>query len=64
MSDGSSITTTYTVTVDDGTVFGPFDAGMTPPLVDVEFSGRILRFDVESSTGGNTGAVEIEVYGE
>jgi hypothetical protein len=59
MSDGSSITTTYTVTVDDGTVFGPFDAGLDPPLV---FTARILRFDVESSTGGNTGAVEIEVH--
>ena len=64
MSDGSSITTTFTVTVDDGNVFGPFDAGLTPPLVNVEFTGRILRFDVDSSTGGNTGAVEIEVYGE
>ncbi len=63
MSDGSSITTTYTVTVDEGTVLGPFDAGLEPPLVDAEFTGRILRFDVESSTGGNTGAVEIEIYG-
>jgi len=64
MSDGSAITTTYMVTVDDGTVLGPFNAGLTPPLVDVEFTGRILRFDVDSSTGGNTGAVEIEVYGQ
>lgn len=64
MSDGSSITTSFTVTVDDGSVFGPFDAGRTPPLIDVEFTGRILRFGVDSSTGGNTGAVEIEVYGE
>ncbi|GMQ85999.1 MAG: hypothetical protein BMS9Abin07_1570 [Acidimicrobiia bacterium] len=64
MSDGSSITTTYMVTVDDTTVLGPFDAGLTPPLVDVGFTGRILRFDVDSSTGGNTGAVEIEVYGQ
>lgn len=62
MSDGSSIATTYTVTV-DGEVFGPFDAGLDPPLVDVGFTGRILRFDIESSTGGNTGAVEIEIYG-
>ena len=64
MSDGSSITTTFTVTVDDGSVFGPFDAGLTPPLADVALAGRILRFDVDASTGGNTGAVEIEVYGE
>jgi len=63
MSDGSSITTTYTVTVDDGEVLGPFDAGLDPPLVEVQFTGRVLRFDVENSTGGNTGAVEIEIYG-
>lgn len=63
MSDGSGITTTFTVTVDDGSTFGPFDAGLTPPLVDVAFTGRILRFDVVGSAGGNTGAVEIEVYG-
>lgn len=64
MSDGSSIATTYTVTIDDGTSLGPFDAGLTPPLVEVDLVGRVLRFEVDSSTGGNTGAVEIEVYGE
>ena len=64
MGDGSSITTTYTVTVDDGDQLGPFDAGTSLPLVAVEFHGRVLRFDVDTSTGGNTGAVEIEVFGE
>ena len=64
MNDGSSVTTRYTVIVDDTDRYGPFDAGLTPPLVDVDFSGRILRFEVDSSTGGNTGAVEIEVYGK
>lgn len=64
MSDGSSVTTTYTVTVDDGEVFGPFDAGLDPPLVEVDFTARVLRFDVENSTGGNTGAVDIEIYGK
>ena len=63
MSDGSSITTTYTVTIDDGETLGPFDAGLSPPLVEVVLNGRVLRFDVASSTGGNTGAVEIEIYG-
>jgi len=61
MSDGTAITLTFTVTVDDGETFGPFPAGPEP--VEVSFVGRILRFDVEESTGGNTGAVEIEVYG-
>lgn len=63
MSDGSSIATSYTVIVDGDAVYGPFEAGLDPPLIDVEFSGQVLRFTVESSTGGNTGAVEIEVYG-
>lgn len=63
MSDGSSIATTYTVTVDDGEVLGPFDAGLDPPTIDVEFTGQVIRFDIVSSTGGNTGAVEIEILG-
>ncbi len=24
--------------------------------------GQVFRFDVETSTGGNTGAVEVEIY--
>ncbi len=64
MSDGSSVTTTYTVTVDGGETLGPFDAGLTARLVEVSFTGRVLRFDVATSTGGNTGAVEIEIYGD
>lgn len=60
MSDGSAITRTFTVTVDDGETFGPFAAG--PDTIDVAFRGRVLRFDVVESTGGNTGAVEVEVY--
>lgn len=63
MSDGTSITTSFTITVDDTTVFGPFEAGVGLAVADVAFTGRIIRFDVETSTGGNTGAVEIEVYG-
>lgn len=62
MSDGSAITSSFTVTVDDGETFGPYPAGSDP--VDVEFRGQVLRFDVAESTGGNTGAVEIEVFGE
>lgn len=63
MSDGTSITNSFTVTVDGEETFGPFQAGPGLAVIPVSFFGQIIRFDVESSTGGNTGAVEIEVYG-
>lgn len=59
MGDGSSITETFTVVVDDQS-FGPFAAGTDP--VEVTFSGQLVTFEVESSTGGNTGAVEVQVF--
>lgn len=61
MDDGTAITEAFTVTVDGETTLGPFPAGPDP--VEVAFSGRVIRFDVAASTGGNTGAVEVEVYG-
>jgi hypothetical protein len=61
MSDGSSTTETFTVSVADQ-VYGPFEAGPEPSEVDI--SGRFLTFSVETSTGGNTGAVEIEVFSD
>ncbi len=60
MSDGTAITQTFTVTV-DGIVLGSFPAGPDP--VPVEASAQVMRFDIETSSGGNTGAAEIEVYG-
>ena len=63
MTDGTSITTSFTVTV-DGKAYGPFDAGPGLAVALVDFRGQVMRFDVETSTGGNTGAVEVEVYGE
>ena len=47
-----------TVTVDNEDTYGPYPVGRS----EVTFTGRILRFDVEESTGGNTGATEIEVF--
>jgi hypothetical protein len=55
MSDGSAITETYTLTA-DGTEIGTFSAD-EPVALDTE--ARLLRFDVATSTGGNTGALEI-----
>lgn len=60
MGDGSSITETFTVTA-DGETYGPFPAGADP--VEASFTAQTLTFDVESSTGGNTGAIEVQVFG-
>lgn len=64
MTDGTSITLSFTVTVDGGTTYGPFEAGPGLAVALADFTGYELRFDVETSTGGNTGAFEVEVYGE
>lgn len=65
MADGSAITTEYTVTVDEGDPLGPFPAGSPADTryQSVTAGGRVLRFDIVTSTGGNTGAVDIGVYG-
>ena len=64
MSDGSAIASEYTVTVDDGETFGPFPAGDATDnkFSEAQFSGRVIRFDVAASTGGNTGAIEVRVF--
>ena len=59
MSDGSSITRSFSVTV-DGVELGQFGAD---ELVSMNTEARILRFDVVTSSGGNTGAVDILVFG-
>jgi hypothetical protein len=63
MSDGTSITTSFTVTIDGGSPLGPFDAGVGLAIAEFEATGREVRIDVATSTGGNTGAIEIEIYG-
>jgi len=64
MSDGSAITRTFAVVVDGRRRYGPFPAGnrLSPRVAHVSFTGRRFRFEVVTSTGGNTGAVEIEVF--
>lgn len=60
MADGTAITETFTLTA-DGVEVGTFPAGgATTP---VALAAQVLRFDVASSTGGNTGAREIVVRG-
>jgi hypothetical protein len=56
----------FQVTTDRGETIGPFeltDAAQTY-YFDTDFVARRLRFEVVSSSGGNTGAVEIEIYGQ
>lgn len=67
MGDGSAIVESYTVTVDpDGAAeqFGPFEVDDGLSVAEFTTSGRVLRFDAEATTGGNTGAIEIEVYAQ
>jgi hypothetical protein len=63
MPDGTAIAETFTITIDDGDTFGPFPAGtpVEPEVAAVDTAGRIVRFDVDASTGGNVGAVEVRV---
>ena len=65
MTDGTAITESYTVTVDGGETLGPFQAGnpSDPRPSDVDVTGRVFTFEVEVSSGGNTGAVEVWVLG-
>lgn len=62
MSDGTAVVRSYTVTVDDDETFGPFEVDSGLSVAEVAFTGRVVRIDAEETTGGNTGAVEIEVY--
>lgn len=61
MSDGTAVVESYEVTV-DGTVHGPFPAGSGLVVSELEVQGQSLTVDAVSTTGGNTGAAEIEVY--
>lgn len=63
MLDGTAIAETFTVTLDDGDPLGPFPAGtpVEPNFAVLDATGRVVRFDVETSTGGNVGAVEVRV---
>lgn len=54
----------FKVITDDGTQLGPYDLpdAATAYYFDVQVRAKRLRFEVQNSSGGNTGAVEIEAY--
>ena len=65
MGDSAEIFS-FRVVSDSGEVAGPFtleDAGRTY-YFDIEITGKRLRFEAVETSGGNTGVVAIEVYGE
>ncbi len=66
MSDGSAITLAFIVTPENGEVFGPFEIPDTsqPFEFDVAFEAQTLRFELVDTSGGNTGVVDIAVFGE
>ena len=66
MSDGSAITLAFTVTTEDGEVFGPFDVpDVNQPIeFEMSFEAQTLRFELGDTTGGNTGVVDIAVFGD
>jgi hypothetical protein len=66
MSDGTAIALAFTITTDDGETFGPFELPDTDSsyAFDIGIEAKALRFDLVNTTGGNTGVVDIAVYGE
>ena len=65
MSDGSAIALAFTVTADGGETFGPFELPDANERYDfgVDIEAESLRFDLVQTTGGNTGAVDIAIFG-
>lgn len=56
----------FQVVTEKGETYGPFDLEDATQLYlfETDFTARNLRFEVISSSGGNTGVVEIEIFGE
>ncbi|MEX0788573.1 MAG: discoidin domain-containing protein [Anaerolineales bacterium] len=56
----------FRIVTDQGQAFGPFELSDAAQIhyFPTDFSASRLRFEAVETSGGNTGAVEIEVYGE
>jgi hypothetical protein len=54
----------FRVVTDSGEIVGPFMLGGAAEIeyFETDFTARRLRFEAVTTSGGNTGAVEIEVY--
>lgn len=64
MANGTATANTFWVVVDDGERRGPFEAGnpADPKFTPFELTGQMFRFEIDTSTGGNTGAIEVRVF--
>jgi hypothetical protein len=62
MSDGTSIATAIAISV-DGHRLGRYPVVPGLSVIDLHARGRTVRVDIVRSTGGNTGAQEIRIYG-
>ena len=65
MGDSAQVFSVRVVT-DRDEIYGPFELGDADSVYyfDTDFTARRLRFEAVDTSGGNTGAIEIEVYGE
>lgn len=65
MGDSAEVES-FQVVTDQGETYGPYQLSGAggPDYFETDFVAQMLRFEVVSSSGGNTGAVEIEIYGE
>ena len=61
MTDGTAITNTFTISIGDQQ-YGPYPTGTEPAIFDEPVAGQTVRIDADQTTGGNTGATEIEIY--
>lgn len=66
MSNNTAQVFSFTVTTETGEIYGPFELPDPEQAYEfeVDFIAETLRFDVVDSNGGNTGAVDIAVFGE
>lgn len=62
MSDGTAIMRSITIMGDDGKLLGPFPVDLGLTIIPFTLKTRTLKISAAKTTGGNTGATEIEVY--
>lgn len=66
MSDGSAKILSFTVTIDSGEVLGPYTLADTQQahVFAINRSTVSIRLDVVTSTGGNTGLIEMSAFND